>query len=277
MAGSRALCGIALAVIILSLAGLSGNAYAGHIPKPPPPPKEPVTIEEKQKATMELGEKVFNATQNQLEKGESAVETAQEGGPIPTKCLIATAAFGSELTPQVQFLRNFRDQEIMSTVAGSSFMNVFNAWYYSFSPSVADYEREQPWLQQAVRTSIYPLLGILQVSEMAHTSISGEYGALAAGLIASSMIGALYFAPVALSIKQVRHNRFNYKLAASAVAAVFAFVLGSLALGNEPALMASTSLFVLTILAISAVLSARAITVLARKAGPALGVLAGRN
>ena len=34
-------------------------------------------------------------------------------------CLIATVAFGSELSPQVQFLRNFRDNRILSTVSGS--------------------------------------------------------------------------------------------------------------------------------------------------------------
>lgn len=55
-------------------------------------------------------------------------------------CLIATATFGSELAPQVQFLRDFRDKQIMQTFAGSNFMVAFNAWYYSFSPAVAQYE-----------------------------------------------------------------------------------------------------------------------------------------
>src|SRR5690349_20188281 len=79
--------------------------------------------------------------------------------PKPFGCLIATAAFGSELTPQVQYLRNFRDHYILSTNAGSSFMKVFNTWYYSLSPYIADYERHQPWLQETVKTSIYPLFG----------------------------------------------------------------------------------------------------------------------
>ena len=102
-----------------------------------------------------------------------------------SKCLIATAAFGSELTPQVQFLRHFRDQNILSTASGSSFMNVFNAWYYSFSPYIANYERQQPWLQESVKFLIYPLLGILSVSEAAYSMFPGEYGALVAGVIAS--------------------------------------------------------------------------------------------
>ncbi|HXG08042.1 MAG TPA: CFI-box-CTERM domain-containing protein, partial [Nitrososphaera sp.] len=51
----------------------------------------------------------------------------------PSGCLIATAAFGSELTPQVQYLRNFRDSYILSTASGAAFMNAFNTVYYSFS------------------------------------------------------------------------------------------------------------------------------------------------
>lgn len=175
-------------------------------------------------------------------------------------CLIATAAFGSELTPQVQFLRDFRDNHILSTVAGSSFMNVFNTWYYSFSPYVADYERQQPWLQQTVKTAIYPLLGILQISEKGYYSINGEYGALVSGALASSMIGALYFWPFALSVKQVRTGRFNYKIAISAIAIVSVAVVGSIIAENEYALMTATSLFVLTLLSVSAILAAKIIT-----------------
>ena len=61
--------------------------------------------------------------------------------PTPSQCLIATAAFGSELTPQVQYLRHFRDHYILSTASGTAFMKVFNTVYYSFSPQVAEYER----------------------------------------------------------------------------------------------------------------------------------------
>ena len=195
-----------------------------------------------------------------------SIKTSEESGKT-SGCLIATAAFGSELSPQVQFLRDFRDQKIMNTLAGSSFMQVFNAWYYSFSPYVADYEREQPWLQHTVKTSIYPLIGILQTSEKANSSIDGEYGTVAAGLLASSMIGALYFWPFAISVRRVRTSRFNYKLALSMIAVVFVGIIGSLATGNEYALMASTSLFVLTVVSVSAVLSAKLIVTVFQTAG----------
>lgn len=182
-------------------------------------------------------------------------------------CLIATAAFGSELAPQVQFLRNFRDQHVLSTRTGSSFMNVFNAWYYSFSPYVADYERQVPLLQQTVRIAIYPLLGILGLSETAYFLIPGEYGSVLAGLIASSLIGAIYFSPVALSVKQVRRLRLNVKIVALIMLTTFAAILFSLMVGDQNALMVTTPFFVVMILAVSMLYSAKGIIRAARKFG----------
>ncbi|TLX81586.1 MAG: hypothetical protein E6K98_07035 [Thaumarchaeota archaeon] len=177
--------------------------------------------------------------------------------PFGGRCLIATAAFGSELSPQVQFLRGFRDNQILLTESGSSFMNVFNSWYYSFSPYVADYERQQPWLQEIVKTSIYPLLGILTISEKGFSAVQGDYGALIAGTIASSMIGAVYFWPFALSVKQVRVKKFNHRMAIIMTILIFAAVIGSIFSVNKYALMATTSLFVLTLVSIFSILMAK--------------------
>jgi len=128
----------------------------------------------------------------------NTVTLQSSGNQTQSGCLIATAAFGSELAPQVQQLRFFRDGIALKTSAGSSFMGVFNTWYYSFSPTVADYERKQPWLQNAVRALIYPLLGILAVSSSVHDSLAfnSELGIVAAGITASSLIGTVYLAPV---------------------------------------------------------------------------------
>jgi peptide/nickel transport system substrate-binding protein len=173
--------------------------------------------------------------------------------------LIATAAFGSDLAPQVQFLREFRDKHILSTASGSSFMNVFNAWYYSFSPYLADYEREQPWMQQTVKGLIYPLLIILQMSENAYSLVDGEYGALMAGLVASSLIGVTYFSPFVLAMKPIR----QYKFALGKVLMIFGVVLAAVFIGiisNNPIISAlSTVSLVLYVLIISAVGSAKLI------------------
>lgn len=178
---------------------------------------------------------------NTTPDGEQNGDTA-----TPSGCLIATAAFGSELTPQVQFLRDFRDQRILSTAAGSSFMNVFNSWYYSFSPSVADYEREQPWLQATVKTAIYPLLGILHVAEKGYGLADGEGGSVLAGFAASSLIGMVYLSPAAVVIRK----KVNVKKLAVPLAMALAVSLGMIAAGaateNSALLMASTALFVLS-------------------------------
>lgn len=164
----------------------------------------------------------------------------------PSGCLIATAAFGSELTPQVQFLRGFRDNHIMSTAAGTSFMSVFNNWYYSFSPSVADYERENPLAQQAIKTAIYPLLGILHVAEGGYGLAQGETGAAVAGFAASSLIGAVYLAPVAVGLrKKVAMKKLAIVPGIAIAASASLMGIGVLA-GNSMLLMASTAAFVLS-------------------------------
>jgi peptide/nickel transport system substrate-binding protein len=138
-------------------------------------------------------------------------------------------------------------------------MNVFNAWYYSFSPQVADYERQQPWLQQTVRMGIYPLLGILQTAEKAYGIVPGEFGSLSAGLVASSLIGAVYFSPLALSIRQVRKNRLDYRIALVIVAALTGSVVLALLANNPGALSVTTALLVVSTLVLSAIYGAKAI------------------
>jgi peptide/nickel transport system substrate-binding protein len=111
-------------------------------------------------------------------------------------CLIATATYGSALAPQVQFLRDFRDRQIMNTFAGSNFMTVFNAWYYSFSPGVAQYESQTPAARTMARIALYPLMAILRLSESTFVAFgsTSEIGALAAGLLAGALLGLTYLA-----------------------------------------------------------------------------------
>lgn len=52
-------------------------------------------------------------------------------------CAIATAAYGSELEPPVQFLRNYRDDILLKSKLRKSFENLLD-FYYKFSPPIAD-------------------------------------------------------------------------------------------------------------------------------------------
>ena len=111
-------------------------------------------------------------------------------------CLIATATFGSELAPQVQILRDFRDQQVLQTFAGSNFMSMFNSWYYSFSPAVAQYEIGNSAARNTARILLYPLIGILHLSSLTYSALAfqPEVAILAAGILASSLIGLVYLA-----------------------------------------------------------------------------------
>jgi hypothetical protein len=78
-------------------------------------------------------------------------------------CLIATATYGSELAPEVQKLRELRDNSLLTTTSGTNFMGIFNDVYYSFSPIIADYERENPVFKEAVKLAITPMITSLSI------------------------------------------------------------------------------------------------------------------
>ena len=117
-------------------------------------------------------------------------------------CLIATAAFGSELAPQVQLLREIRDDIVLQTKSGSIFMTGFNQFYYSFSPVVADYERENTAFKEAVKITLTPLLTSLTLLQHANINSESEMLGYGIGIILLN-IGMYFVAPVVL-IMQVR-------------------------------------------------------------------------
>jgi peptide/nickel transport system substrate-binding protein len=196
--------------------------------------------------------------------GTAPVQQPQQ----PSGCLIATAAFGSELTPQVQFLRGFRDNYILPTASGSAFMSAFNSVYYSFSPQVADYEREQPWLQAVIKTAIYPLFGVLVASEGAFSAAGGgEAGTIVAGAVASSLIGAVYVSPAALAASRKKQVGARLLAIVLAVAiASLAAMLVALASGLPAALSAATPVFVVALAAVAALAVAKGARMLAGRA-----------
>jgi hypothetical protein len=154
----------------------------------------------------------------------------------PPSCVIATATFGSEAAPAVQFLRGFRDNLVLKTQAGSAFMQPFNAWYYSFSPSVAQFIANHDPVRAPVRVLLYPLLGVLDISASTYSlfSASPEFAVVIAGLIASSLIGLVYLTPFTfLSMRALtRRRRIRTISIAKASLLVLAAALGLLAAGE---------------------------------------------
>jgi len=129
----------------------------------------------------------------------SADETTKEEGG---GCLIATATFDSELAPQVQQLRELRDETVLQTESGTAFMKQFNQFYYSFSPTIADLERENPVFKEAVKVTITPLLATLSI--LNHVDIDSEQEMLGYGIGIILMNIGMYFVAPAVVIHRLR-------------------------------------------------------------------------
>ena len=125
----------------------------------------PQEIAQQQKELEESSTKnTSNATVMESPIYEKQIKESEGGG-----CLIATAAYGSELAPQVQLLREIRDNQLLNTKSGVSFMTGFNQLYYSFSPTIADLERENPVFKEMIKIGITPLLSSLSIMSFAES------------------------------------------------------------------------------------------------------------
>ncbi|NNL58635.1 MAG: thioredoxin domain-containing protein, partial [Nitrosopumilus sp.] len=138
----------------------------------------------------------LTTTQSEITQSESE----DEGGG----CLIATAAYGTELAPQVQFLREIRDNTVMSTSSGAAFMSGFNQLYYSFSPTIADMERENPMFQETVRAFITPMISTLSIMTLADNGSEVEVLGLGISVIALNL-GMYIAAPALIGFKVHKH------------------------------------------------------------------------
>ena len=185
---------------------------SGSITAPPPPPEptpipEPVIEEPEPIAIVEPEPEPEPEPQalcgegTVMKDGKCVAEQKEGGG-----CLIATAAFGSEMAPQVQFLREIRDNTVMNTQSGATFMTGFNQFYYSFSPYVADYERENPVFKEAVKVTLTPMLTSLTLLNYVEVDTEEEMLGYGIGIILLNI--GMYFVAPAAAIIAIK-NRLN--------------------------------------------------------------------
>ena len=155
----------------------------------------------------------INDAQKAMDENKGAGQCGEgtqlvDGKCVPAKkddrggCLIATAAYGSELSPQVQILREIRDNQLMSTSSGTSFMAGFNQLYYSFSPYIADMQRENPIFKEAVKVAITPLLSSLSI--MSYAESESEVLGYGIGVILMNL-GMYIAAPAIVLFKARKH------------------------------------------------------------------------
>ncbi len=155
-----------------------------------PKPEKVTTPEPKQEVTLEAEEP--------KEPGSFTIAQPEEGGG----CLISTATFGSELAPQVQMLREIRDNKLLSTESGSTFMTGFNTIYYSFSPTIADWERQSPIFREVVQIAITPLITSLSI--LNYINMDSEAEVLGYGISLIILNVGMYFVAPAILITKLR-------------------------------------------------------------------------
>ena len=116
-------------------------------------------------------------------------------------CLIATAAYRTELAPEVQNLREIRNK-MYETESGGEVMHAVNDFYYSFSPTVADWERENPAFREAVKILITPSMASFTILD--HHSIDSEEGLIGYVIGAIILNAGMYFVAPTIVIIGIR-------------------------------------------------------------------------
>ncbi len=182
---------------------LGGDGTAPPPPPPPPPPPDvtppPPPPPDVEPPPPDPEPTPVCGTGTVLENGVCVPEKTGGGG-----CLIATATFGSELAPQVQMLREIRDNSVLTTTSGTSFMTTFNQFYYSFSPTIADMERENEVFKETVKIVITPLLTTLSI--LNYVDIDSEEEILGYGIGIILLNLSMYFVAPAIIIIKLRNR-----------------------------------------------------------------------
>jgi len=82
----------------------------------------------------------------------------------PGRCFIATAAYGSELAPPVQFLRDFRDDVVLQSIFHKPFEQILKV-YYSFSPPIANLMRKNEMFKRIMKyTIVWPCIALARAT-----------------------------------------------------------------------------------------------------------------
>jgi hypothetical protein len=79
---------------------------------------------------------------------------------LPTICFIATAAYGTPMAEEIEVLREFRDQYLLTNPFGEALVE----FYYQISPPMAEFITEHPSLKPIVRAGLVPAVAMSTVA-----------------------------------------------------------------------------------------------------------------
>jgi hypothetical protein len=79
---------------------------------------------------------------------------------VPEVCFIATAAYGTPMAEEIQILREFRDEYLITNPLGQALVGL----YYRVSPPIAEFITEHPSLKPVVRAGLLPAVAMSTVA-----------------------------------------------------------------------------------------------------------------
>jgi hypothetical protein len=114
------------------------------------------------------------------------------------------------MAPEVAYMRHVRDNLIASTPTGKTLRDAFNAWYYSWSPPIAQAVSANPVLQAIFRILLQPIVAIVHIAAWTYMSIGGgDTAAVAAFTIAAILAVAAYIATPTLALLALKRYKAN--------------------------------------------------------------------
>ena len=115
-----------------------------------------------------------------------SVLTGDKFGPPSSGCFIATAAYGTPMAEEIQILREFRDEYLLTNPLGQAFVD----FYYRISPPIADFITEHPSLKPIVRAGLMPAVAVSTVA----VNTTPSQSVLILGLLVLVFVAFIVFA-----------------------------------------------------------------------------------
>ncbi|MEM3017658.1 MAG: CFI-box-CTERM domain-containing protein [Candidatus Bathyarchaeia archaeon] len=119
-------------------------------------------------------------------------------------CIIATVAYGSELAPEVAYMRHVRDDMLGSNEVGRMLVDAWNTFYYSWSPPIAKCLENSETLRALCRASLMPLSLIVHSSAFIYAEVASIDPSIASivAFIFAAVISTMTYAVIPLVLLQ---------------------------------------------------------------------------
>ena len=126
-------------------------------------------------------------------------------------CVIATAAYGSDMAPEVSYMRHVRDDVIGSNEVGRLLVGEWNVFYYSWSPPLAQFITSHDLARPIFRVLLLPLIVTVHVTALIYTScmpVNAEFASLVAFLFAAVSSSTVYVVMPLMTLRMIHRKRF---------------------------------------------------------------------